>query len=108
MAGDVFVAGVAAAVTSTYNLSAGNSAPTASGLPTGVTVTEDLASNVDLSALSLADVNGDNLTLSLTADSGTLAATTAGGVTVSGSGTAALTLSGSASAITTPEYRGTP
>ena len=93
--------GVAAAVTSTYNLSAGNSAPTATGLPASVTVTEDVASNVDLSALALADANGDSLSLTLTADSGTLAATSGGGVTVSGSGTGGLTLAGTASAINT-------
>lgn len=64
-------------------------------------MTEDLASNVDLSALTLADTNGDTLTLTLTANSGTLSATSGGSVTVSGTGTATLTLVGSAANINT-------
>lgn len=93
--------GTAPAITGTYSLTASNAAPTATGLPASVTVTEDLASNVDLSALTLADTNGDTLTLTLTANSGTLSATSGGSVTVSGTGTATLTLVGSAANINT-------
>jgi Ca2+-binding RTX toxin-like protein len=78
-----------------------NTAPTATGVPTDVTVTEDTASNFDLSAVTVADVDGNPLTVTLAASAGTFAATSAGGVTVSGTGTGSLTLSGTAAAINT-------
>ncbi|MDJ0785080.1 MAG: DUF4347 domain-containing protein, partial [Desulfosarcinaceae bacterium] len=40
-----------------------NDAPTASGVPTDVSVTEDAASDFDLSGVSFADVDGDSLTV---------------------------------------------
>ena len=83
------------------NITAVNDAPTVSGLPTDVTVTEDSASNVDLSAASFADVDGNSLTVTLAVSAGTLAATTGGGVTVGGSGTGTLTLAGTAANINT-------
>ncbi len=77
-----------------------NDAPTATSLPTDVTVTEDVASDLDLSAVTLADADvTDILTLVLTASAGTLAAASGGGVTVSNSGTGALTLTGLAADI---------
>jgi len=78
-----------------------NVAPTVTGTPSDVTVTEDTASNFDLSAVSIADVDGDNLTVTLAASAGTFAANTSGSVTVGGSGTGTLTLSGSAANINT-------
>uniref|UniRef100_UPI003A8D4786 DUF4347 domain-containing protein n=1 Tax=Marinomonas shanghaiensis TaxID=2202418 RepID=UPI003A8D4786 len=77
----------------------GNNAPTITGTPADITVTEDTASNVDLSGVTFADSDGDNLTVTLTASAGSLAASSAGNVTVSGSGTGTLTLSGSAADI---------
>ncbi len=87
------------------NITAVNDAPTASGVPTGVTVTEDTASDFDLSSVTLADVDGDNLTVTLAAGSGTFAADSGGGVTIGGSGTGSLTLQGSVAAINS--YLGT-
>ena len=79
-----------------------NDAPTASGVPADVTVTEDTASNFDLSAVTVVDVDGDNLTVTLAASAGTFAATSGGGgVTVGGSGTLTLTLQGTATDINT-------
>ncbi|WP_299930675.1 Ig-like domain-containing protein, partial [uncultured Pelagimonas sp.] len=52
---------------STTSFEVANSAPTQSGAPSDVTVTEDTASNVDLSAMTLADVDGDTLTVTLVA-----------------------------------------
>ncbi|MCD0459664.1 cadherin-like domain-containing protein [Roseiconus lacunae] len=76
--------------------------PSNSGsLPSDITVTEDAASNVDLSGVTLADPDGDSLTLTLTASGGVLAASSGGGVTVGGSGTGTLTLSGSPSDLNT-------
>ncbi|WP_448563395.1 Ig-like domain-containing protein [Thalassotalea ganghwensis] len=49
-------------------------APTVSGAPTDITVTEDTASNVDLSAVTFADVDGDSLTVTLTVSAGTFSA----------------------------------
>ena len=86
--------------TITVNVTSENDALTHSGLPTDVTVVEEIASNVDLSALTLTDLDtGATLTLILTASEGLLAATGSGGVTVSGSGTGTLTLVGTTTAI---------
>ncbi|MGB0944324.1 MAG: cadherin domain-containing protein, partial [Marinomonas sp.] len=86
--------------TSTVNLdiTAVNDTPTLNGAPTDITVTEDVASNVDLSAVTFADLDGDNLTVTLTASAGTLAATSSGSVTVGGS-SSAMTLTGTAANI---------
>jgi hypothetical protein len=80
-----------------------NDDPTATGLPTDVTVTEDTLSNLDLSALTFADVDSASnaISLVLTAGAGTLTASSGGNVTVSGSGSGQLTLSGTASDIDT-------
>ncbi len=80
-----------------------NDNPTIATLPTDITVTEETAGNVDLSAATLsdADVADSDFTLKLAAGSGTLAATSGGGVTVGGSGTGTLTLSGSMANIDT-------
>ena len=75
-----------------------NDDPTNAGsLPTDITAGEDVASDVDLSLIDLADIdaNGGSLTITLsTGAGGTLAATSGGGVTVGGSGTGVLTLDG--------------
>ena len=81
------------------NITAVNDAPTVSGAPSSVSATEDTATGIDLSGLSFADVDGDDLTVTVAASAGTLAASSGGGVTIGGSGTGTLTLSGSASAI---------
>jgi len=87
--------------TSTINVNPVNDAPAASGLPTDVSVTEDTASNFDLSAVSFADVEGDNLSVTLAASGGNFAASDSGGVTIGGSGTGSLTLSGTIASINT-------
>ena len=87
--------------TVTINISAVNDAPTATGIPTDVTVTEDTASNVDLSSVTFTDVDGDSLTITLEATAGTFASSSGGGVTIGGSGTSTLTLSGTAANINT-------
>ena len=80
-----------------------NDNPALASLPSDVTVTEDTASNVDLSAASLTDVDstGSNFSLTLAAGAGTLTANSGGGVTVSGSGTGSLVLTGTVSNIDT-------
>ncbi|WCL54134.1 DUF4347 domain-containing protein [Gimibacter soli] len=83
------------------DITAVNDAPTISGAPSDVTVTEDTASNLDLSAITLADVEGDSLTVTLAAGAGTMAASSGGGVTVGGSGTGTMTLSGTVANINT-------
>ncbi|MFN3667842.1 MAG: beta strand repeat-containing protein [Brevundimonas sp.] len=86
--------------TITVSVTAENDAPTATGLPTDVTVTEDVASDLDLSAVTLADVDttGD-IAVTLTASTGTITAASGGSVAVTNSGTGALTLTGTASNI---------
>ena len=82
----------------TINITATNDDPTNAGsLPSDISVTEDVASNVDLSAINLSDVDhgGGNLTVTLsTSTGGNLSASSGGGVTVGGSGTGTLTLTG--------------
>ncbi len=87
----------------TINVTAVNDGPAIASLPASVTVTEDAASNVDLSAATLSDPDSasGSITLTITAGAGTLAATTGGSVTVTNSGTSALTLSGTATNIDT-------
>ena len=75
-----------------------NDDPTNAGtLPSDITVTEDVASDVDLSAVDFSDVDAGSgsLTVTLsTATGGQLTASTDGGVTVGGTATA-LTFTGS-------------
>lgn len=83
----------------TVTVVAVNDAPTVTGSPADVAVTEDQASNLDLSAVTVADVDSSPLTATLGVSAGTLAATSGGGVTVGGSGTGTLTLTGTAAHI---------
>ncbi len=86
--------------TSTIDIQAINDAPTAS-LPAEVTVIEDTPSNLDLSATTFADVDGDSLIITISAGEGNMTSSSGGGVTVGGSGTGALTLAGTADNINT-------
>ena len=89
-----------ASANTVIRLTAVNDAPTAAGLPSDVTVAQGVASNLDLSAVTVADADTTGaIVLTLTASTGTMTATSGGGVTLSGSGTGTLTLSGTASAI---------
>lgn len=83
------------------SINAVNDNPTATGAPGSITVTEDVASNVDLSTVTFADLDGDSLTVTLTAAAGTFAANSGGSVTIGGSGTGTLTLAGTAANINT-------
>ncbi len=85
--------------TITVTVNAENDAPQVTGLPTDVTVIEEVASDLDLSGLTLTDPDTDDITVVLTASSGTLTASSDFGVTVTNSGTGAITLTGPASAI---------
>ena len=77
-----------------------NFTPTIDGaVPTDITVTEDMASPVDLSSVEFSDIDGDNLTVSLTVSAGIFIGVTGmSGVVVAGAGEV-LTLTGSASDI---------
>ncbi|WP_236621955.1 VCBS domain-containing protein [Novipirellula maiorica] len=82
----------------TINITATNDDPTNAGsLPSDITVTEDVSSDVDLSQINLSDVDhgGGSLTVTLTTSTGgNLTANSGGGVTIGGSGTGILTLTG--------------
>jgi hypothetical protein len=84
-------------VASTVTLAAMNDDPSNAGsLPTDIGVTEDVSSNVDLSAIDLADVDAGagSLTVTLTTSTGgNLTAAAGAGITMGGTPTA-LTLSG--------------
>ncbi len=82
------------------NITPVNDAPTNAGtLPPTQVVLEDFASALNLSNLTVADVDSATLNVILAANSGTLAATSGGGVTVTNSGTSTVTLNGSLSAL---------
>ncbi len=93
--------GTVAFGTVAIDIAAVNDAPTASGLPTSVTATEDTASAIDLSGLTLADPDSPDadFVLTLAVDAGALSAVSGGGVTIGGSGSGTLTLTGSVTAI---------
>ncbi len=74
--------------------------PQIAGLPSDITVTEDVLSDLDLSGVTLTDADTSGaITVSLTASAGVLNGVDADGVTVTGSGTSVLTLSGTAAEI---------
>jgi len=85
------------------DISAVNDNPAITGLPSDVTVLEDVASNVDLSAASFTDVDAASgtVTLTLTVGAGNLTASSGGSVTVTGSGTTTIALSGTVANIDT-------
>ena len=97
--------GLVDSLASTINIDiiAVNDAPIIGGIiPTDITVIEDTASNIDLSSLEFADIDGDNLTITLTASTGTFGGVDGvAGVTVSGTGTSELVLIGNISDIHT-------
>ncbi len=83
-----------------------NDAPTASSVPSDISVTEDTESNIDLSAMSFADPDGDSMTVTLTVSAGTFSTPSDGagvgaGVTETLVNATTITLSGSAADINT-------
>ncbi len=88
---------------SNIDISAVNDDPTVSGIPTDITVMEDITSNLDLSAITLTDVDSASLdiVLTITAGTGTLLASDSGGVVIAGSATGTITLSGTVTEINT-------
>ncbi|WP_205720181.1 putative Ig domain-containing protein [Fodinibius halophilus] len=92
------------------DITAVNDNPTLSGLPSDVSVTEDTESNVDLSSATFADVEGDNLTVTLTVSAGTFSSLADGsgvgsGVTTTKVSATKITLAGAPGDINT--YLGT-
>ncbi|PKK88876.1 MAG: hypothetical protein CVV64_16965, partial [Candidatus Wallbacteria bacterium HGW-Wallbacteria-1] len=89
--------------TRTIVITAVNDNPAVSSLPASVTVLEDTASDLNLSALSFtdADSGAGSVVLALTAGAGTMTASSGGSVTIGGSGTATLSLTGTAANIDT-------
>uniref|UniRef100_UPI00097BD263 tandem-95 repeat protein n=1 Tax=Pelomonas sp. KK5 TaxID=1855730 RepID=UPI00097BD263 len=87
----VTAGGVTETANITVTIKAVNDVPV-NTLPASYTVAEDVP--LALAGLSVADPDAGPMTLSLALTSGTLSATSGGGVVVAGSGTAALTLTG--------------
>jgi hypothetical protein len=89
--------------TTTLNITAENDDPSNTGsLPTDVVVTEDVATQVNLAAIDLSDVDAGAANLSVTlvtSTRGTLIAWDSGGITVGGSGTGILILDGTVAAL---------
>ena len=82
-----------ASANSTINISAINDAPV-NTVPVSITVTEDVASPITGISIADVDASAGNVLVTLSVNSGTLAAATGGGVTVGGSGSGTLTLTG--------------
>ncbi len=87
--------------TANIDISAVNDAPSASGMPTEVSGNEDTAISLDLDGVALTDVDDTELTLTLTASSGTITAGGDRGITIEDNGTAEVTISGTVSALNT-------
>ena len=88
------------------NITAVNDAPTATGIPANITVTEDTASNVDLSVITFSDVDSATITVTLTASAGTFSppadgAGVGGGVTETLQSATVITLVGNLADINT-------
>ncbi|AWB67172.1 hypothetical protein C2869_12320 [Saccharobesus litoralis] len=89
---------------STISIALANQAPTITSAPTTLTVTEDIASNIDFTTVTFADGDAsDTLTLSLsTSSKGTLSASnTVSGIAVTNSPSANVTLVGTPSNLNT-------
>ncbi|MFW9606210.1 MAG: beta strand repeat-containing protein, partial [Pseudomonas sp.] len=84
---------ISSPVTDTYNLSV-NTAPTIAGIPASAHFITQVGQSVDVDDVTVADVDGDNLTVTLIATNGTL-----GGLTDADTNTAGIQLSGSAATI---------
>ncbi|MGM0589960.1 MAG: cadherin domain-containing protein [Bacteroidota bacterium] len=83
-----------------------NNNPTATGIPSDITVTEDQLSDVDLSSASFSDADGNDLTLTLTVSGGSFATPADGsgvgaGVTETLVNTTTITLAGSTTDLNT-------
>lgn len=87
--------------TVTITVSAVNDDPTATGVPSDLTVTEDTQSNIDLSAVTFADVDSATMTVTLTASAGTFAAPVDGAVTETLVSPTVMTLAGGPADIST-------
>jgi gliding motility-associated-like protein len=92
-------------VQSTVSVTAINDDPTLIGLPVTRPMLEDLATNVDLTAVTFADVDAgaNNVVMTMTVSAGVLTVADGSGVNVTeaGSGTAIITLTGTAANIDT-------
>ncbi|WP_191602171.1 Ig-like domain-containing protein [Marinomonas algicola] len=92
--------------TRSIEVSAVNDAPTVTGTPSDISVTEDVTGNVDLSFFEFADLEGDNITVTLDLSAGSFSAPTDGasigsGVTEVLISSTQITLEGSAADINT-------
>ncbi len=81
------------------DITAVNDNPTATGLPASVTETEDIAGNLDLSSITLSDVDAGsgNITLTISAQTGTMAMAAAAGLSFSGNASGTIKITGTIS-----------
>ncbi len=88
-------------ISSTVTVVATNDDPVLLNEPTDISVTENVASNVDLSASTFLDVDAGSMdiTVTLVVDVGTLSGLNANGVEAAGSGTSTLILTSSSAQI---------
>lgn len=56
-----------------------NSAPTVTGLPAGIAITEDIQGNLDISSSSFADSDSSSITVTLSVSTGTIGVSASGG-----------------------------
>ena len=87
----------------TVGITGVNDPPTISGLPANITVLEDVASNVNLSAATFGDVDAgaNSIKLSIKAGAGILSVAASAGLSFNGNATDSITITGTASNIDT-------
>src|SRR5690606_34112768 len=56
-----------------------NSAPTVTGLPASIAITEDIQGNLDISSSSFADSDSSSITVTLSVSTGTIGVSASGG-----------------------------
>ena len=88
--------GISAPFITTENLTVSPNPVIGGIIPTDILVVQGTASPVDLSSVELVDIDSDDLTMTITASTGTFTGEPIAGITVSGSGTSEITLFGSA------------
>jgi gliding motility-associated-like protein len=89
-------------VTDTFTLTVAvnNTPPTVSGLPTGITIIEDIPSELNIASSTFADSDSDDITVRLSVSDGRIALAATGiPVTLNGNATSAVTIAGAVGAI---------
>ena len=85
----------------TCSITLPNHAPTVSGLPASIEITEDIRGNLDIASSTFADADNDEITVSLSVSDGTIALAATGGrpVVLGGNASSTITVTGTPDAV---------